>query len=205
MTKQKKVSGSVSKKVSKKDTKKSIFSLMAGTKGKANIVKVETFLPLFPGFYDWLEFTEYDDESVELGECTNVEIYKAYAKLATKVVNEDMEDNDFGLGVFKFKELISPRFYNFSNDEILVDVMVDLNKVNKLTQTNKFKSWLKERFKSVDGACYAFVSKEPKDYIMHEDVSPQEAYVVIEFLTYDEEFNYESFFEQQNEAFDVFG
>lgn len=109
---------------------------------------VETFLPLFPGFYE--TYFEFDDEDMELEN-----INEKRAEIGLKPIGYDdvkWSYHEYHLNVSKkavgyieaklnelgieckltFKELQSPREYNFSNDIIIIDAEFEVEKVREM-------------------------------------------------------------------------
>ena len=136
------------------------------TGGKAKNTKVESYLPIFPGFYNTLfqaneesviedpyKFDDYDFD------------YKKYEKhvgeKATEVVEEWLEDFDIKI---KFQEISSPREYNFGNDSINVEYTLGKDSMKKIINYLKehreeFEQSLKERYTSRSG----FISSYSND------------------------------------------
>lgn len=98
----------------------------------------QTYCPLFPGFYG--STFEYDNEEDDInsyneehGTDLNFDDftwdYKEYhVRVAKAFVNKlELELRDYLPVKFEFEELISPKYYNFSNDSINVTVEVNLD------------------------------------------------------------------------------
>lgn len=136
-------------------------------------MKVETYLPVFPGFYNTLfevdiegEIDHINDEreAKGLSEVTSGDIEFDYAaanintaKLACQYVHNTL---DFVNGV-KFQEIVSPREYNFTNDSINCEI--DLNVKDMLNYLNDHKEELTEYLKSKYTSRSGFVASHSND------------------------------------------
>lgn len=128
-------------------------------------MKVETFLPVFPGFYgtsfeadDNAEFEHINEERNKIGlssvdfDCIEFD-YKAAnentAKLACQYVHNTL---DCVNGV-KFQKIISPREYNFTNDSINCEIDLNVKMMLDYLAQNaaEFAEYLKEKYTSYDG------------------------------------------------------
>lgn len=126
----------------------------------------EVFIP-FPGFYQsWvdmmiddhleMEAEELGMEEVENFKVDHEAIARAYVELYEAQLREALESPADGTlpPKFTFKELISPRFYNFETDRILCEVdsipkLVAVRKV--LMGTDSLQKDIENRFASRDG------------------------------------------------------
>lgn len=142
--------------------------------------KIETYLPIFPGFYNTIfesdgEESEIDDinsqrEEKGLDEITYNDCEWNYSerrqeisKSAVNFIEGEFEHLDMGLK-FTFQAISSPKYYNFSNDSINVEVEVeDMNKIVAYLQEipEEFAEYIKERYTSCDG----FISSHSNDSI----------------------------------------
>ena len=130
--------------------------------------KHEVFIP-FPGFYEsWVDGL-IDDHLEDEAEHFGINIYpenyrinfegiaKEYVKFYANILQEKLEDEGRGdLKVdLQFKELISPRFYNFETDRILctVDDPMKLHAVYDVLcgDMERLNRDIQERFRSRDG------------------------------------------------------
>ena len=148
-------------------------------------MKVKTWLPVFQGFYgsgieddqelDWILLNDPDNSRLDekhkqwiLEEAFEYIDYSSYhAALAESIcegVCEELKSHDLISG-YKFEKLVSPRFYNFSNDSIDVEVEVDIESL--ITQCEEkyeeFAEYLKERYTSCDGFMSSH-SNDPADW-----------------------------------------
>ena len=139
---------------------------------------VETWLPIFSGFYGTIWETDSDEEMEienindarrEKGlapiEWDAVEwAYDDYTKDAVKEITGAIGDKlkrEGFIESYKLQKLSSPREYNFANDSI--HVAFTLNEENKKTiakylQENKsaFTKYIKDRYTSCDGFCSSY-------------------------------------------------
>jgi len=129
--------------------------------------KIETFLPLFPGFYGTI-FEPYEDNEIEYINDLRKEKglddigyddcewdYKDYReRVAESVVGFiEWELKQMGLK-FTYQGIQSPQFYNFSNDSINVEIeLKDMDKIIQYLNENEdeFRQHIKESYTSCDG------------------------------------------------------
>lgn len=103
-------------------------------------MKIKTYLPIFNGFYGSI--------------LSDLEDKKQASELFTQAIEETIND-DIKCKV-KFEALVSPRFYNFSNDEIHVEINISQKEFKYLfkyclDQQEEFTEYLESRFTSCDG------------------------------------------------------
>lgn len=103
-------------------------------------MKIKTYLPIFNGFYGSI----LDD----------LEDKQQASELFTQAIEETI-NNDVKCDI-KFEALVSPRFYNFSNDEIHVEININQKEFNYLfkyclDQKEDFTQYLENKFTSCDG------------------------------------------------------
>ena len=142
--------------------------------------KIESYLPLFPGFYntgfDIFEYMdEEDDEKLNNGE---FEIdYKTFNEDAiialTGIVREILEDNKIDLKIIPEK-IISPKYYNYSNDSANVCYEVDDNNMQKIfgilnDNYDLFNDYIKGKYTSCDGFISRY-SSNVDDWLMFDNV-----------------------------------
>ena len=151
-------------------------------------MKIPTFLPVFPGFYntgwdlnednpDWLYdccdnpnvFT--DAQQSDLGELfwgnyDYSKYKKDMAKCAVDTIEEYFRD-ELNLPSFAIADnwtTNSPKYYNFSNDSIDCDITITKKDIKTIYKTLKewpaFESYILERYSSRDG----FMSHHTNDY-----------------------------------------
>lgn len=111
---------------------------------------IKTYLPVFKGFYG-SHFLEPEMDEEDEGKEIDWESYmEALSKAFCDVVEDELSDF---VNEIKFEELISPKFYNFSNDSINCEIDVDVNKVNEYLKEYSidFAKYLKDNYTSCDG------------------------------------------------------
>jgi len=120
--------------------------------------EIQTFAPIFKGFYNsyFIEEIEsrieQDIEEGYLSEDFEYSIdFNKYSKMITEAINQTLF-NEFGFEI-KFEDLISPEFYNYSNDSINVALKYDSNKFEDLISEHKeeLTQMIKDRYTSCDG------------------------------------------------------
>ena len=136
------------------------------SKSKSGETKIESYLPVFPGFYNTLfqpdeERVIEDPYTFDDYDFKYDEYHKEAGKKATEVVEEWLED--FNIKV-NFQEISSPREYNFGNDSINVEYVLAKDSMKKILDYLKenrqvFEEWLKGRYTSRSG----FISSHSTD------------------------------------------
>jgi len=111
---------------------------------------IKTYLPVFTGFYGSYFLEPVIDEEDEGKEIDWSSYMKALSKAFCDVVEYELSDF---VSMIKFEELISPRFYNYTNDSINVEIDVYQTKVNEYIKKNivQFAKYLKDNYTSCDG------------------------------------------------------
>jgi hypothetical protein len=108
---------------------------------------IESYLPVFPGTYGTI-FEDIDWEQID-----------AVGDRCTSFINGHLTD----LGIVAvFQSVVSPKYYNFSNDSINVEYQFEsLDKLVTYLIDNRteFADYLKERYTSYDG----FISHHSND------------------------------------------
>ena len=139
-------------------------------------------LPLFTGYYSnpLYDVQSAEDDVIEHLEIENdilltdediykIEFnYKDYYNRISKDLCESVENLLFDLNIItdiKFVELVSPKYYNYTNDRIVVDINFNTETYNTILdylKENKeaFKEYLKDNYSSYDG----FISFLSNDY-----------------------------------------
>lgn len=134
---------------------------------------IKTFLPVFNGFYG--TYFESDNEDSEIDDINQQREAKGFEPITFDDCNFDYEDyrktvsqqcvdiiegklNEVlkGKVTIENEGLISPKFYNFSNDSINVSIELNDEAYNSLMKTLKnddqeFKEFIKEKYSSCDG------------------------------------------------------
>jgi hypothetical protein len=135
--------------------------------GLAELIKVETFLPLFGGFYntifepneeneiDYIN-SERESNGLESLDFDDFEFqYDAYKNDVAEgaVVYLAAELNRFGVESIEFQSISSPKHYNYANDSINVEMTINPVKIFEYIQANKreFDEYIKKNYSSRDG------------------------------------------------------
>jgi hypothetical protein len=109
---------------------------------------VETFLPIFNGFYSgiWDSMIENDinEDIVSYREEMNNDkltesdfdidysaIYKDLSKQIFDIISNDMKRKNLISGA-KYEQLISPKYYNYSNDSINIEVYINEDNIDTI-------------------------------------------------------------------------
>ncbi len=132
---------------------------------------IETYLPVFPGFYNTI--FEPDEEN-EIEDVNNYREskglktvdfdkfnfdYKEYnenvSKECVNAIDSQIADL-LGDVSIKFQELRSPKKYNFANDAIDVEITFTQDSYNKVidileSENEAFEAYIEERYTSYDG------------------------------------------------------
>lgn len=153
-------------------------------------VQVDTWLPLFPGFYgtlwepdhieeyeleyinEWRErepFVSSEPISWDDVDWNWKEYMERVSKDAVLSIQHALKEEGF-IESLEFQELRSPREYNFDNDSIdILAVLTSKNIVNIINAIeNNFNDWskyLKDCYTSCDGFM-SFCSNDPADWII---------------------------------------
>jgi hypothetical protein len=143
-------------------------------------MKIETYLPLFSGFYNTI-WNDSEDWDYEFFECVEIpENLKKYdlqdvSDEALYSVNHQEREKDVVLSIcetlpkfcpliksIELEEVISPREYNFYNDSADVIIDVDMKSLQKWIDENEdfLDRYFKKRYTSYDG----FWSRYPDSY-----------------------------------------
>jgi hypothetical protein len=132
-------------------------------------IKIETWLPVFPGFYGTLwapdsDLSEYVRQQISDGEIPEgFEWWKdknfdgrayelAVAKVCAEAIKEFLPD-EAGIEAIEFEAVFSPREYNFTNDSIDIGVTVD---------ADNFATWIRAYLAAHDGDWRAYLLRHYK-------------------------------------------
>ena len=136
-------------------------------------MKAKTYLPLFSGFYGsvWDDVDFYgEDEYYQLPEGTYFEDmvdWETYHETIARKMCEFVEDElrPF-VSEITFERIASPKYYNFENDSIYIDVEFDVETVENylIANGNEFSEYLKQRYTSRDGFI-SYFSNDMKDWM----------------------------------------
>lgn len=132
---------------------------------------MKTYLPIFTGFYNTFFSIYLEDKIEDELEHLNKEYddinfnYKEYENEVSinccDIVSQYLKDEGFD-NTIKFESLYSPKYYNYSNDSINIDIDIDLNQIKDFLKDNKeaFNQYIKERYTS----CSGFISHHSNNY-----------------------------------------
>jgi len=130
--------------------------------------QVETFLPLFNGFYCSIwdgvidSEIEYLMEEGEMHEDADYSIdFEGFSKDVTKCVDQVL--SNLGLSIdIEFQELRQPKFYNYSNDSInvLLSLDYDLFMIRVKENEEELTKMIKDTYSSCDG----FISSHSNNF-----------------------------------------
>lgn len=147
--------------------------------------KISTWLPVFNGFYgsgleddNDLEYTLFNDpDNTRINEkhrdwllenitdyINYTDYHNAMAVAICCAISEELESHGL-IKSFEFDNLVSPKFYNFSNDSIDVIFEVDIESLTTLCeeQDEEFEEYLKQRYTSYDGFSSSY-SNDPQKW-----------------------------------------
>lgn len=132
----------------------------------------KTFAPLFPGFYGTV--FEYDNEEYDIeyyNEENGTDLkyddfnwnYSEYHnRVCRAFVNRLESEINYFLPVkVDFEEIVSPKFYNFSNDSVNISVELDLQQLLSLIEQRKEEAT--QYFKDKYTSCSGFISFHSND------------------------------------------
>ena len=125
-------------------------------------MKVQTFLPVFNGFYNTLfenildnatefaidDYNEQNNDDFDFASIKNEICKDAVSKIEEKL-------NEIGINcTINFQTLVSPREYNFSNDSINIEInFKKFSQVIEILEQNfdSFSKYIKDNYTSRDG------------------------------------------------------
>lgn len=142
-----------------------------------NLKKVNTFLPLFSGFYNSIyDIDEYDEVSnYNLENDTDLTVddfyfnYNNYHQEISKeiclTVETLLKDNNI-IDSLIFESLQSPRFYNFENDSINIEVVIKKDVILQYLKDNfnEFEAYINNNYTSYDGFS-SYYSNDAKEWL----------------------------------------
>lgn len=137
----------------------------------ATATTIETFLPVFSGFYctiwndvidsqEEMEIEYYNDEKGI--QCEYDDFIIDYSKMHNDLsenITYAIEQRLISLGYIekmKFQKLVSPKYYNYTNDSINIELSINEDNINKIKETIKnnpseWTEYLGTHFTSCDG------------------------------------------------------
>lgn len=175
---------------------------------------IKSFLPVFIGFYNTIfEFNqEYEEiENYNMENDTELEYddfnwdYEAYEKRVAQACVDtiDTELKELGIKV-KMEKIVSPRFYNFTNDSINVEYELAEDSMQKLLDyikeyRDEFDQYITDRYTSRSGFS-SFYSNDSQvwldEYFKDEDKLKHCFGSILEFYFQNEEYTYEDLYEE---------
>jgi len=172
--------------------------------------KIESYLPLFNGFYNTLfEYYNEDDDIEWFNETHGTELsyddfnwnyaerQQRISKQVCDIVNSLLSDEDINMNI-NFQKLVSPKFYNFTNDSINCEYVISQKEYDKIIDYIKvnwsnFEKYIKDRYTSRPG----FISSHSNNAEVWMNNIKSESHLehgfgtVLEFILQNEE--YESY------------
>lgn len=152
------------------------------------MIKVKTYLPIFSGYYNNSMWDQDENENFELQninderenngkkpiEWDEMEFnYSAFYEESSKKITVSVESLlcDF-VEKIEFEGLVSPKFYNYSNDSINVSIFPKKTEIMEYLDQNNddFEHYLKDNYTSYDG----FISFKPNNVAEFMDGAPLE-------------------------------
>ena len=142
--------------------------------------KIESYVPLFTGFYntgfDIFEYMDEEDDE-KLNNCELEIDYDAFnrdsaIKLA-EITESILSDNGIDLKVIP-EEIVSPKYYNYSNDSANVCYEIDDDNMQKIIEILRnnydlFSDYLKNGYTSCSGFISGY-SNNVVDWLVLDDI-----------------------------------
>lgn len=173
------------------------------------------YLPVFWGFYGshW-EDIDFEGENEHYNLPKNFPFYEylnysAYHEaLAIKFVDAVQSELSEFIVSAKFKDIDSPKYYNFENDKIAISVEINRKKIKKYIYENlkQFELFLVENHKSRDGFCsfYSHTFEDWKKYTCNFTDYSKEGYVcltsILRFIAEQEQISEDCLYEASYEV-----
>lgn len=126
-------------------------------------MKIETYCPLFPGFYNTVFEPCEDNEIYSYNQDNDKNLsyddfqwdYDDYKKRVATAFVEDFEREfqEIMPVEIKYQSISSPAYYNFSNDSINIEVDLDFPRFMEIVNKNKenIRKYILENYTSRDG------------------------------------------------------
>ena len=129
---------------------------------------IESYLPLFDGFYNThFEYNNEDDDIQWYNETHGTDLFyedfdwnyterqQRISKQVCDIVNGLLSDEDINMTI-NFQKLVSPKFYNFTNDSIYCEYVISQKEYDKIIDYIKvnwsnFEEYIKDRYTSRSG------------------------------------------------------
>lgn len=153
-------------------------------------MKAQTYLPLFSGFYGshWDEPDFYGEEEIfdlpndkEFWEFINWENYHNH--IAKEMCSEVQSLLSDFVSDIKFENIVSPKYYNFSNDSINCEITFQEAKIHLYLEENinEFKKYIKDRYTSRDGFISSY-SNDAKEWLFEWSSNEHMVGSVLQFI-----------------------
>lgn len=141
--------------------------------------KVETFLPVFPGFYETI--WQFDSDNMLIENINELRAERGLAPIDWDALELDYKTYELDLckhlcdvmarlmqdyvSSITFETVQSPREYNFRNDSVDCGIVPNVDSIKKFLLDNwdKFGQYLKARYTSYDGFISHY-SNDPEDW-----------------------------------------
>lgn len=153
---------------------------------------------IFEGFYEsnlWnsdslvdIEYCDRQEGYLNDNQEYDIDDFKAFKKEVSEnavyFLFEALDEHNI-IKDMKFKDLYSPRYYNYETDSLIIDVDVDMRRLKKYCFTTKkeaFNQYLKDNFTSYSGFV-SYISNNIKDFKedYNQPNNDREINVMIEF------------------------
>lgn len=179
-----------------------------------NSNRIETWLPIFPGFYNTIfEYSNEDSDIEAYEQETGKEDlnwdnftwdYKDYNNRVAKACCEAIENelkSMFDI-VINFQNVSSPREYNFANDSINIEVVISKGSLSHLRDylvknISEYQEYIRRKYTSCDG----FISRYSNnaytwinDYMFKLDDNGHYLGSILQFVLSNEEFTEEDLY-----------
>jgi len=135
---------------------------------------IETYLPIFPGFYNSLidgdfEINDFLNEENLIYEQINFDFeswQKECSFYACNFIEKELKN--FGVLSVEFQELISPKYYNFSTDSINCKIEIDSKKICWYIHNNfeNFREYIYDNYSNKSGF-FSSYSNQVCDWITY--------------------------------------
>jgi len=130
--------------------------------------KIESYLPLFDGFYNThFEYDNEDDDIQWFNETHGTDLFyedfdwnyaerrQRISKQVCDIVESLLSDENIYMTI-NFQKLVSPKFYNFTNDSINCEYVISQKEYDKIIDYIKvnwsnFEEYIKDRYTSRSG------------------------------------------------------
>ena len=175
---------------------------------------IESYLPLFDGFYNTLfEYDNEDDDIHSYNETHGTDLlyedfdwnyterHQRISKQVCDIVNGLLSDEDINMTI-NFQKLVSPKEYNFTNDSINCEYVISQKEYDKIIDylyayRINFQEYIKDRYTSRSG----FISSHSSNAEVWMNNIKSESHLehgfgaVLEFILQNEEYESSDIYE----------